>query len=100
MNKCVICGKEYTAKRATSKYCGSACKQANYRNVTELPVTVTSVTLRDEAVAVRPVTLKPEPARLSLPITNPAPLVTIKPRKQFAGEFTKTQQVSRKGFNN
>lgn len=41
-----------------------------------------------------PAMLKPEI------LDEPEPLVTIKPRKQFTGEFTKAQQVSRKGFNN
>ncbi len=50
MNKCEVCGVEYEPKRKTSRYCGSKCKQACYRNrvsVTKPEVTVTGVTLSE-----------------------------------------------------
>ncbi len=46
--KCIICGKDYAAKRATSKYCSAKCRQVSYRNanVTEsVSVTPEPVTL-------------------------------------------------------
>ena len=57
MTECKQCGTEYEAKRATSQYCSSKCKQAAYRNtdaVTVTPVTVTeseSVTVTDDGNA-------------------------------------------------
>lgn len=32
MNKCVVCSKEYESKRATSRYCGSACRKLAFQN--------------------------------------------------------------------
>ena len=31
MNKCVVCGKEYEAKRATSKYCSGKCRKLAFQ---------------------------------------------------------------------
>ena len=55
MNKCEQCDKEYEAKRATSRFCSQACKQASYRNK---PVTL-SVTVSPEPVTVtsKPLTI-------------------------------------------
>ena len=30
---CVVCGKEFTAKRTDTKYCSNACKQSAYRRM-------------------------------------------------------------------
>ena len=51
MRQCKQCGQDYEPKRSTSLYCSPKCKQASYRN-TEEPVTVTSVTLKEEPVTV------------------------------------------------
>jgi hypothetical protein len=38
MNKiCEICGKEYEAKRATSRYCGARCRKLAFLSVPEKP---------------------------------------------------------------
>ena len=34
MNRCVECGKEYDAKRSTSKYCSPKCRHESYLNRT------------------------------------------------------------------
>lgn len=56
--ECKQCLSGYNAKRSTSLFCSSKCKQEFYRNRIK-PVTVT------------PVTLKPKPVTVSVSVTNP-----------------------------
>lgn len=49
--KCKQCNTEYEAKRATSLYCSTKCKQLSYRNK---PVTVTDESVTLSVTAARP----------------------------------------------
>ena len=47
--KCITCGKEFTGKRKTAKYCSDACRVKHSRDsVPEERVSVTKVSVTDE----------------------------------------------------